>query len=96
MQVLQLSNAFSAMALNVLIEPIGQIRFSSTNHLNHAMMVCHLSGDKPNVTIFTNGPSSEDPALKEAMDAAQSTGYIFDERIIIELTRTPNEQKKVP
>ncbi|KAF6220367.1 hypothetical protein HO133_003499 [Letharia lupina] len=35
------------------------------------------------------------PALKEAMDAAQSTGYIFDERIIIELTRTPNEQKKV-
>lgn len=59
------------------------------------MMVCHLSGDEPNVTIFTNGPSSEDPALKEAVDAAQSTGYIFDERIITELTRTPNEQKKV-
>lgn len=59
------------------------------------MMVCYLSGDKPNVTVFTNGPSSGDPALKEAMDAAQSTGYIFDERIIIELTRTANEQKKV-
>ena len=69
--------------------------FSSASHLNHAMMVCHLSGDKPNVTIFTNGPFSEDPALKEAMSAARSAGCVSDERIIVKLTRAPNGEKGV-
>ena len=68
--------------------------FSSPNHLNHAMMVCHLSGDKPNVTIFTNGSSPEDPATKEAMKAAQSAGCVFDDRLITKLTPTPSEEQK--
>ena len=71
------------------------IGFSSANHLNHAMMVCHLSGDKPNVTIFTNGPFTEDSATKEAMNAARSAGCVFDERIIVKLIRAPNEEKGV-
>ncbi len=69
--------------------------FSSAAHLNHAMMVCHLSGDKPNVTIFTNGLVSEDPALKEAMNAARSAGCVVDERTIIKLTRALNGEKGV-
>lgn len=69
--------------------------FSSANHLNHAMMICHLSGDKPNVRIFTNGPLSEDPAIKEAMNAAQSAGCVLDERVIVKLTRAPEEEKGV-
>ena len=60
------------------------------NHLNYAMMICHLSGDKPNVTIFTNGPFSQDPATKEAMSAARSAGCVFDERTILRLNRAAN------
>ena len=71
------------------------IGFSSATHLNHAIMVCHLSGDKPNVTIFTNGPLSEDPTVKEAISAAQSAGCNFDDRIIAKLTRAPKEEKGV-
>ena len=67
--------------------------FPSANHLTHAMMVCHLSGgDKPNVTIFTNGSAPTDPATKEAMDAARSAGCVIDERVIQKLIRAPNEQ----
>ena len=58
------------------------------------MMVCHLSGDKPNVTIFTNGPFPEDPATKEAMNAARSAGCVFDDRLITKLTRAPSEEQK--
>lgn len=69
--------------------------FPSATHLNHAMMICHLSGDKPNVRIFANGPSSENPATKEAMNAAQSAGCVLDERVIVKLTRAPEEEKGV-
>ena len=69
--------------------------FSSANLLNHAIMICHLSGEKPNVTIFTNGPFPEDPATKEAMNAARSVGCVFDERIITKLTRAPKDEKGV-
>ena len=43
---------------------------SSVAHLNHAMMVDHLSGNKPNVTIFTNGLTAEEADLREATKAA--------------------------
>lgn len=69
--------------------------FNSANSLNHAMMVCHLSSGKPNVTIFTNGPCPDDPATKEAINAARFAGCVFDERIIIKLTRAPVEEKGV-
>ena len=69
------------------------MNFSSAAHLNHAMMICHLSGDKPNVTIFTNGPLSGEPALQEAVKAAESAGCVFDQRKIVKLTRAQNEGK---
>lgn len=68
--------------------------FSSPTHLNHAMMIRHLSGDKPNVTIFTNGPSPKDPATKEAMNAARFAGCAFDDRPITKLTRAPSKEQK--
>ena len=58
-------------------------------------MICHLSGKKSNVTIFTNGPSSENPATKEALSAARSAGCVFDERLVVKLTRAPNEEQGV-
>lgn len=69
--------------------------FSSPTYLNHAMMICHLSGDKPNVRILTNGPLSEDSATKEAMNAAQSAGCVLDERVIVKLTRAPEDETGV-
>ena len=69
--------------------------FSSAAHLNHAMMVCHLSGDKPKVTIFTNGLVLKEPALKEAMRAAQSAGCVLEDRSIVKLTRAPSQEKGV-
>ena len=57
------------------------------------MGICHLSGDRPNVTVFTNGLFSQDPAIKEAMSAARSAGCVFDERIILKLSRASNEDE---
>ena len=65
----------------------------TSNHLSHAMMISHLSGDKPNVTIFINGPSPQDPATKEAMSAARSAGCVFDDRKILKFSRAPNEDE---
>ena len=58
-------------------------------------MVCHLSGDKPNVTIFTNGAHPEDTETKDAIAAARLAGCVLDSRIIDKLTRAPNDEKGV-
>ena len=63
--------------------------FTPANGLNIAVMICHMSGIKPKVTIFTNGPLPEDRETREAMQAAQSIGCVFDERTIVKLTRAP-------
>ena len=72
--------------------PIGLIGFPSAATLGHVMMVCHLSGEKPNVTIFTNGPLGSDPALREAAKAAELAGCVFEERKIVKLDRLPDGQ----
>ncbi|KAL2046710.1 hypothetical protein ABVK25_011624 [Lepraria finkii] len=72
--------------------PIGLIGFPPAAQFSHVMMVCHLSGEKPNVTIFTNGPFGSDPALREAAKAAELAGCVFEESKIVKLDRLPDGQ----
>ena len=66
--------------------------FHSPAHLSHALMVCHMSGTSPNVTIFTNGPLQSDPSLQEAAAAAKLAGCKFEYRKIRKLSRAPENE----
>ena len=56
------------------------------------MLVCHLSGGRPNITIFTNGPLGSDPALREDAKAVELAGCVFEERRFVEFDRLPRRQ----
>ena len=61
--------------------------FHSPAHLNHVMMLRHLGGENPDITVFTNGPLPKDQALSEAVDAAKRLGIRFVMQKIVKYER---------
>ena len=72
---------------------MGLLGFPSAKILPHVMMLAHMSGAaNPNVTVFTNGPLSNDPELQEAVKAAELAGCVFESRKIAKLQRVSGAQ----